>query len=97
MTGIRTSEQLDGLAQRWGEDWSIFLSEHGRYWCARFRHLMSTDLLRRNIDHPDATVIADSAEALAEKLADQQPKVDAYRAVSAARAAREAGHGADMA
>jgi hypothetical protein len=67
---MSNSDELAALSAAW-PDWQIFLSRHGKYWCARYRHSIPTELLLRGWGHPDATVIADSADDLAGALAEQ--------------------------
>jgi hypothetical protein len=62
--------QLADLAAAW-PDWEIFLSRHGRYWCARYRHRIPSGVLLSGREHPHATVIADGPYALAIELAKQ--------------------------
>ena len=72
------SDKLAALAVEWPE-WHIFLSREGRYWCARYRPLIPANVLLRGWGHPDATVIADSADELAEALAKQPRHITPYR------------------
>jgi hypothetical protein len=64
------SDKLAALAADW-PDWHIFLSRHGRYWCARYRHRIPSGVLLSGREHPHATVIADSPQDLAAELAKQ--------------------------
>jgi hypothetical protein len=68
-------DELAALAAAW-PDWQIFLSRQGRYWCARYRHLIPANVLLRGWGHPDATVIADGPEDLAAALAKQPTAID---------------------
>ena len=64
------SDVLGALSADW-PDWQIFLSRHGQYWCARYRHRIPADLLLSGRSHPHATVIADGPHDLAAELAKQ--------------------------
>lgn len=72
------SDELAALSKDW-PDWQIFLSRHGQYWCARYRHRIPIDLLLQCQGRPDATVIADSAHDLAAALAKQPAYIDPKR------------------
>jgi hypothetical protein len=63
-------DELVTLAADW-PDWQIFLSRHGQYWCARYRHRIPSGVLLSGREHPHATVIADGPQALATELAKQ--------------------------
>jgi hypothetical protein len=67
---MRDSDELTALSVNW-PDWQIFLSRHGQYWCARYRHKVPAELLLNGRDHPHATVIADGPHDLAAALAKQ--------------------------
>jgi hypothetical protein len=64
------TDQLARLSAEW-PDWQIFLSRHGRYWCARYRHRIPSGVLLSGREHPHATVIADGPRDLAIELAKQ--------------------------
>jgi hypothetical protein len=61
---------LDRLSAEW-PDWIISLSRHGLYWIATHRRRIPIDVLLGSAHRPDATVIADSPEELAELLRKQ--------------------------
>ncbi|HEU5156990.1 MAG TPA: hypothetical protein VFU43_08340 [Streptosporangiaceae bacterium] len=64
------TDEVAALAAAW-PDWHIFLSRHGQYWCARYRHRIPSGLLLSGRAHPHATVIADGPRQLAIELAKQ--------------------------
>jgi hypothetical protein len=72
------ANQLAGLAAAW-PDWEIFLSRHGQYWCARYRHRIPSGVLLSGREHPHATVIADGPQDLAIELA-KQPTLNEWSA-----------------
>lgn len=69
---------LKQLAAEWSDDWHVWISARGDYFCARFKHPRPASLSAMGQGHPDATVIADSAEELDHALKAQRTNVALY-------------------
>ncbi|MGH2400570.1 MAG: hypothetical protein ACRDF6_12085 [bacterium] len=64
------TDSVDRLSAEW-PDWIIGLSRQGRYWIATYRRRIPIKALLGSTRTPDATVIADSPQELAELLRKQ--------------------------
>jgi hypothetical protein len=65
-----TNASLQRLAADW-PDWMISRSLNERYWIATYRWHIPVKILLSATTRPDATVIADSAQELADRLRKQ--------------------------
>jgi hypothetical protein len=63
---------VDRLSAEW-PDWIIGLSRQERYWIATYRWRIPIKALLGSTRRPDATVIADSPQELADLLRRQPP------------------------
>jgi hypothetical protein len=69
-----TNDSLQRLAADW-PDWIVRRSRDDRYWIATYRWRIPIKILLSAKKRPDPTVIADSAQELADQLRKQPRRI----------------------